>query len=271
MQAKKKDALPLSREMLWNELSRVGIDKSKIDLLLFDTVGSTNTEAKMIADRGIPTLVIANGQSGGRGRLGRSFSCPDGAGIYMSLLCYPDIMASEASHLTCLCAVAAARAIDKISGIRPYIKWVNDLYIGDKKLAGILTEGSANQDGSLSYAVIGIGINVHDADLGEYSEIATSIEAAGGRPTARTELVAGILSELFPMIEAKDTAPYFDEYIERAKPMIGRSVTVKRADESYPATVVGIERDGSLSVLTEDERIVTLVTGEISLSFKRDR
>ena len=70
MQAKKKDALPLSREMLWNELSRVGIDKSKIDLLLFDTVGSTNTEAKMIADRGIPTLVIANGQSGGRGRLG---------------------------------------------------------------------------------------------------------------------------------------------------------------------------------------------------------
>lgn len=267
---RKHDTSSLSTEMLWQELKSVGIDENKIDLLLFDTVASTNTTAKEIADRGTPTLVIANGQSGGRGRLGRSFSCPDGAGIYMSLLCYPKIPASEASRLTCLCAVAAARAIDRISGIRPYIKWVNDLYIGDKKLAGILTEGSASQDGSLSYAVIGIGINVHAADLGEYSGIATSIEAAGGRPTARAELVGAILSELFPMIEAEDPTPYFTEYIERAKPMIGKAVTVIRADESYPATVAGIEKDGRLSVVTEDGRTVTLGTGEISLSLKRN-
>lgn len=256
-------------DALLSALSGAMIDENKIQILLFDRIGSTNTAAKEIADKGIPTLVIANGQTGGRGRLGRSFSCPDGAGVYMSLLCYPKIAATEASRLTCLTAVAAARAVDKISGIRPYIKWVNDLYIGDKKLAGILTEGSADHNGNLSYAVIGIGINVHDADLGEYSAIATNIEREGGRPTMRVDLIAEILKELFPMLEAEDTTAYFEEYIERAKPIIGRSVIVKRADESYPAKITGIEKDGRLSVVTEDGEEISLATGEISLSFQK--
>ena len=263
------DNLPITASELEAELCKVGIDKSKIKITVFDTVASTNTVAKELANTGVPTLVVANGQTGGRGRLGRSFSCPDGAGIYMSLLFYPTVPVSEVSRLTCLAAVASLRATYRVSGVRPFIKWVNDLYVGDKKLCGILTEGSANADGSLSYAVIGIGLNVHTADLGEYSGIATSIDAEGGRPTKRTELIANILSELFPMLEAEDSAPYFCEYIECAKPIIGKSVTVIRGDESYPATVVGIESDGRLSVKREDGKTVSLGSGEVSLSFKK--
>ncbi len=263
------DNTPITGEELENALYRVGIDKNKIRLLVFDTVGSTNTVAKELASEGVPTLVVANGQTGGRGRLGRSFACPDGAGAYMSILVYPKIPATEASRLTCLAAVAVARAVGRLSGLSPFIKWVNDLYIGDKKLAGILTEGSADGDGLLSYAVIGIGINVHSADLGEFSEIATSIDGEGGMPTKRSELIAEILAELFPMLEAEDTTPYFKEYTERARPIVGKTVTVRRGDESFFAVVEKIEDDGRLTVRAENGGVVSLGSGEVTLSFKR--
>lgn len=267
-----KDTLSITEGELWTALRSVGIDENKIRIRVFDTVESTNTVAKEMAEEnsreGIPTLVIANGQTGGRGRLGRSFSCPYGAGIYMSLLFYPRLPASMASRLTCLTAVATARAIDKISGIRPFIKWVNDLYVGDKKLCGILTEGCADSDGILSFAVIGIGINVHEADLGEFSDIATNLEREGAREIKRCDLVAGILQELFPMLAAEDTTEYFREYIDRASPIIGRRVTVRRGDESYPATVKGIEPNGKLCVMTDSGKTVLLESGEVTLSFK---
>lgn len=265
---KKFDTAPITEAKISAALSSVGIDKNKIQIRVFDTVGSTNTVAKEIAHEGITTLVIANGQSGGRGRLGRSFSCPDGAGVYMSLLCYPKIAATEASRLTCLAAVAAARAVERLSGITPFIKWVNDLYVGDKKLCGILTEGSANNDGNLSYAVIGIGLNVHAADLGEAAKIATSIEAEGGSPTERCALIAQILKSLLPMLEASDTAPFFKEYVNRASPIVGKRVTVIRGDEAYPATVLGIEGDGRLLVENGNGELIHLGSGEVSLSFK---
>lgn len=262
----KFDVQKISREELCSYLKAAGIDENEIRPLVFDTVDSTNTVARGEACKKIPTLVVANAQTGGRGRLGRSFACPDGAGVYMSLLIYPDFPPSEASRLTCLAAVATARAIEKTSELQPYVKWVNDLYVGNKKLCGILTEGSVDAHGGLAYAVIGIGINVHRTE-GELPEIATSIEAEGGRPTKRARLIAEVVAELLPMLTAKNTEEYFREYIERAKPIIGKEVTVTRADESYPATVLGIEQDGRLSVKDADGKIRLLGSGEVSLSF----
>ena len=260
-----KDTEIITADMLCAALNKSNITGLRVVTL--ESVGSTNTLAKQMAGEGIPTLIVANGQTGGRGRLGRSFACPDGAGVYMSLLLYPDIPAGEVSRLTCLAAVAAARAVHTVSGITPFIKWVNDLYIGNKKLAGILTEGSINQDGSLAYAVIGIGINVHHADRGEYSDIATDIDTEGGKPTSRAELIAKLVAELLPMIEA-DPTPFFEEYIDRASPIIGRRVLVKRGECEFYATVEGFEPDCRIRVKSDSGEITAIGSGEVAISFK---
>jgi BirA family biotin operon repressor/biotin-[acetyl-CoA-carboxylase] ligase len=185
----------------------------------------------------------------------------------MSLLIYPDMPARDVSRLTCLAAVAVARAVTTVSGITPFIKWVNDLYIGSKKLAGILTEGSINQDGSLSYAVIGIGVNVHPADRGEYSDIATDIETEGGKPTHRTDLIAEIVREILPMIES-DPTPLFREYADRAAPIIGKRVTVKGGQGEFPATVISLEPDCRIKVKTDGGDTLVIGSGEVTVSFK---
>ena len=260
-----KDTEIITADTLRAALRKLNITDLRVVAL--ETVGSTNTLAKEMAGEGIPTLIVANGQTGGRGRLGRSFTCPDGAGVYMSLLLYPSIPAAEVSRLTCLAAVAAARAVATVSGITPFIKWVNDLYIGSKKLAGILTEGSINQDGSLAYAVIGIGINVHPADRGEYNDIATDIETEGGRQTHRAELIAELVSELLPMINA-DPTPFFAEYAHRASPIVGKRVLVKKGDGEFYATVDGIEPDCRIRVKSDGGNIAVIGSGEVTVSFK---
>ena len=116
-----KDTKIITADTLRAALRKLNITDLRVVAL--ETVGSTNTLAKEMAGEGIPTLIVANGQTGGRGRLGRSFTCPDGAGVYMSLLLYPSIPTAEVSRLTCLAAVAAARAVATVSGITPFIKW----------------------------------------------------------------------------------------------------------------------------------------------------
>ena len=262
------DRLPITKEALCEALSSVGITENRIRALAFDSLPSTNTLAKEMADERIPTLIVANGQTGGRGRMGRSFACPDGAGVYMSLLIYPHLAIGEVSRLTCLAAVAAARAIERLSGISPSIKWVNDLYVRDKKLAGILTEGKATADGGLEYAVIGIGINLFPSDLGEYSDIATDVVSAGGRPTKRVELIAEILRELLPMTESNDYPALFAEYKARAAFIKEKRVLVTVGADRYFATVLDIEDDGRLKILTEEGKVLSLGSGEVSLSLK---
>ena len=136
-------------------------------LYYFDTIGSTNDEARRMAKSGAPhgTVLIADHQTGGHGRRGRSFHSPAGSGIYMSVLLRPDCAPTELMHLTCAVAVAMCDAIEQAVGFRPGIKWTNDLVIGSKKLGGILTELSVNsQTGLVDWAVVGIGINCrHEA------------------------------------------------------------------------------------------------------------
>ncbi len=233
-------------------------------IVCYDTVGSTNTEAKMMGDEGIPTLFVAEEQTGGRGRLGKSFTCPRGKGVYMSLLIYPRAKAPDALRLTALAAVATRRVIQRLTGLDTGIKWVNDLYHGGRKLAGILTEGRVGPTGDLEYAVIGIGINLHEADLGELNKIATSIDAEGGRPTARAELIGGITAEILRDLQTIDSTELVDEYIAHSI-IGGRRITLTRGDIVTHATAVRVERNLSLLVRYDDGTEERVSSGDVSL------
>ena len=133
----------------------------KHSIQYFPTIDSTNTRAKLLAAQGAPhgTVLIAGHQSGGRGRMGRSFHSPEGMGIYLSVILRPDCPATDLMHLTCAAGVAMCDAVEAAAGFRPGIKWTNDLIWGKRKLGGILTELSLKSDGTADYAVVGIGIN----------------------------------------------------------------------------------------------------------------
>ena len=134
----------------------------EVQLHWFETIESTNTEAKKIAKDGVPhgTTLVADRQTGGRGRMGRSFASPAGMGIYLSMILRPECRAPELMHLTCAVAVAVCNAIEEVTGFRPCVKWINDLIAKEKKLGGILTElALLPGTDKVDYAIVGIGIN----------------------------------------------------------------------------------------------------------------
>ena len=155
---------------------------------VFEEVTSTNTLLKELGRQGAPagTVLVADRQTGGRGRLGRTFLSPGGVGVYLSALIRPDCAPIELMHLTCAVAVAMCDAVENAFGFRPGIKWTNDLVVGKKKLGGILTElGLDPKTGRVSYAVLGIGINCGqtEADFDEsIRAMATSARMVLGRP-----------------------------------------------------------------------------------------
>ena len=130
-------------------------------LLWFPCIDSTNTRARELARQGAPhgTVLIADRQTGGRGRMGRSFHSPGGVGIYMSVILRPHCSPQALMHLTCAAAVALCDAVESAVGFRPGIKWINDLVVQKRKIAGVLTELGFDSQGMVDFAVVGIGIN----------------------------------------------------------------------------------------------------------------
>ena len=163
---------------------------------------STNLRAKDYAtanpDDREPRVFIADGQTAGRGRLGRSFVSESCAGIYVSLLLHPEASGFDATRVTAKAAVALSLATEQLTGAKTHVKWVNDIFLGSKKLAGIWVEGSMCEDGNLPYIVVGMGINVYkNAISEEISDIATSIEGETKMRVDRSELAALIIPEFF--------------------------------------------------------------------------
>lgn len=172
------------------------------ELHVLETVGSTNDYAKALAAGGAPegTMVIADSQSAGRGRMGRSFLSPPGQGLYLSAILRPCVPPMELMHLTCCVAEAACDAVEATTGLRPGIKWTNDLICGGRKLAGVLTELSLERDGTgVRYAVVGVGINCGQ-EYGDFDPsirtIAGSLRMATGRETDRNLLAAELIGSL---------------------------------------------------------------------------
>ena len=237
------------------------------EIIYYDIIDSTNTRAREYAkehpENKETVVFTADAQSLGRGRRGRSFCSNSGAGIYVSFLIYPKERGAFATGITAYSAVALARATESVCSASPMIKWVNDLYLNGKKLAGILAECEMDSDGKISHLVLGMGINVYkNAISEEISDIATSIEDETGEKISREKLLAHIIHEFVLRLPEIYSPEIYNEYKSRLF-VLGREITVLRAEEKYSARAVDLTEDYSLVVEGERGR-EELYSGEIS-------
>jgi BirA family biotin operon repressor/biotin-[acetyl-CoA-carboxylase] ligase len=188
----------------------------------------------------------------------------------MTCVLRPECAPEKAGLLTSLAAVAAARAVEKVSGAEVKIKWVNDLYLGDRKICGILSEAGLDMEaGRLEYAVVGIGINVKRmAFPPELREIATSVGNETGGDPDRNRLIAEILNEMEELYGDLETGAFLTESRKRSN-VIGREITVITAGKQFPARAVDIDEEGRLIVETGEGRTV-LNSGEVSLKWVKE-
>ena len=239
----------------------------------FDSIDSTNLEAKRMAQSGSShgTVLIANHQTAGKGRLGRTFLSPDGMGIYMSVILRPHCRPDRLMHLTCAAAVFASNAIEAAAGFRPFIKWTNDLVYQDRKLAGILTELSIDpKTGLVDYAIIGIGINCCQ----NIADFDPSIQTFAGSLSMFTEKsvdrarVAAELIRAFRELDGallRDYAKIMENYREHCI-TIGKDVSVVRADGKIRyGHAVDVDGEGALLVRFPDGSTEALNSGEVSV------
>jgi BirA family biotin operon repressor/biotin-[acetyl-CoA-carboxylase] ligase len=241
-------------------------------IICVDTISSTNTHAKNLAADGAPhgTVLIANHQTSGRGRMGRHFHSPVGSGIYLSVILRPDHLPEELMHLTCAVGAAMCKAVDTVTGLSPGIKWINDLVWEGKKLGGILAELSLNPaTGRCAYAVVGIGINCsqNDGDFPpEIAHIATSLKQITEKPIDRNRLAAAMIASLHSMSEnlISQKESIMDFYRSRCV-TLGKQVAVHRFDEVRHGTAVDIDADGGLIVRYADGTEQTVSAGEVSI------
>lgn len=237
----------------------------------YGSTDSTNNQAKREAENGAAhgSLVVAETQSAGKGRRGRSWSSPAGTGIFMSLILKPAMRPEYVSTLTLVAALATAKAIEK-EGISPLIKWPNDLVVNGKKVTGILTEMSTELE-QIHYIVVGVGINVNmDALPAEISETATSLRIESGRSLSRAGLIVAFLQyfeEDFEKFEKTgDMSLLLEDYNKR---LVNRDHTVKILNPSdpekeYTGTALGINERGALLV-ERNGRTEMVLSGEVSV------
>ena len=241
------------------------------EITIKDTVTSTNTLLRSAAENGAPdkTVLIANEQTEGRGRRGKSFYSPADSGIYMSILLRPDFGADKSFFITAGAAVSVVRAVKKVCGIDASIKWVNDIMLDGKKICGILTEAVTDfESGSLQYAVMGLGINISrpkDGFPSEISDIASSLysdEAADNE--LKCYLAAEILNNFFDIYEHTSVERLIDEY-KKYSVVLGKRIKVISAGTEYFATAVDIDNDARLVVKDNEGNMHTLSSAEVSV------
>ena len=234
-------------------------------------VDSTNRIAKNSGAEGAEEglVVIADRQTAGRGRLGRSFHSPAGTGAYLTVLVRPRLTAADSLWLTTAAAVAVAEAIEDVTGRDARIKWVNDIYVADRKVCGILTEAAMDlESGALEYAVVGIGINVREPEGGfpeEIRDIAGAVLPAGSiDPDARSRLIAGVLTRFWRYYQALPAHPFHAEYCRRSW-VVGRKVTVLQGNSAWQGKAVAIDEACRLLIERPDGTVEALSSGEVSI------
>lgn len=227
---------------------------------------STNDALKRMCHAPHGTALVTGRQTKGRGRLGRSFSSPEG-GVYLSILLKPNAPASELLHLTAMAAVAVRRAIIDCCGVTPEIKWTNDLVYGGRKLCGILTE-LVRKDGALC-AILGIGVNCNTEAAcfpQEVRKIAVSLREITGRLIDPNDLARCMVRRLFEMDAAllTEKKAWMAEYAA-ACVTVGKPVQVISGTERSPAFAEGIDENGALLVRWENGESAAITTGEVSV------
>lgn len=232
---------------------------------MFDRISSTNQEAKRQAESGADhgTIIIANSQTNGKGRKGRSFYSPADSGIYLSIILRPLPKAEDTMLITSAAAVAVAKAIEEVAKVSAQIKWVNDIFINGKKVCGILTEAVTNlESGEIETIILGIGINVttvHFPD--DLSKIAASIS---NKYVSRNYLIASVcnyLDEIYTGLPAKS---FLSEYKSRSF-VLGKEIQVIKGDRISHAKAIDLNEQAHLIVEYPDKTREALSSGEISI------
>ena len=237
-------------------------------IVLLDTVDSTSTYAKKLTAEGAPhgTVVLANHQTGGRGRLGRSFSSPEGLGLYCSVILRFSAAPAQLLHLTPLAAVAAVHAVEAAAGISPDIKWINDLIAERKKLGGILTELVLRQQETV--CVVGIGINCRQQAEDfppDVRQMAVSLRQLG-LPVERERLAAALIMQLGRMAEACVSDPAEWMAVYRSKCItIGQNVQLLQNGNVREAFAEDVDESGALMVRFPDGTAERVFSGEASV------
>ena len=233
-------------------------------------VTSTNTILKSLAEQGMPEgfVLIAQAQTAGRGRLGRSFHSPIGTGLYFSVLLRPDCSAERSLFITTAAAVAVCKAIEKLTDKKPLIKWVNDLYFNEKKICGILTEASVNYETKgLNWAVLGIGINLAEPEGGfpeDIRTIAGSLFCEKCPADMAARLAAEVLNQFFRLYKDMETGAFIDEYRSRSF-LTGREIVFSRGNETFSGIVTGISEEAHLLVRLSSGEEQAFSAGEVQI------
>ena len=241
-------------------------ERREAPVYFMESVNSTNTRLKELARQGAPqgTVVAALKQTGGRGRLGRSFSSPPG-GLYLSILWRPEFPPEKASRLSCAGALAACAAIEEVCGVSPDIKWPNDLLLGGKKISGILTEASWQGEGR-SFVIVGTGINVNTRSFPEeLRDIASSLYLETGKSWELERLASAFVARLDSVYEGwgEDGGAFIEEYRRRCITP-GREVLIDHEGSRAKVRALAVEDDYSLLIQWPDGRREKKSFGEIS-------
>jgi BirA family biotin operon repressor/biotin-[acetyl-CoA-carboxylase] ligase len=250
-------------------LKTIAFGRERIDY--FSVIDSTNVHARVIADRGAPegTIVLAEAQLRGKGRMGRPWFSPAGQGIYVSVILRPRVLPPEATQLVLLAAVAAAEALLAHAAMPLTVKWPNDILVGGKKIAGILTE--MRLDGNrIDHVVVGLGVNVNTPAESmplEIAGIATSLCAATGRMFSRAELLRTYLEKLegyYGLFQEGHFEPIRERWLDLAR-IIGKQVKIAGVGRTYEGKVVDIDPNGFLILQTPDGAVQRILAGDVSL------
>lgn len=236
----------------------------------FDSIDSTNKKAKEMAlGEKEGTVLVAEEQIGGKGRLGRTWISPKGKGIWMSIILKPKVDPMKVAKITLLGAAAVTKALNNLN-IRSQIKWPNDILIDGKKICGILTEMNCELN-MINYVVMGIGINVN-LDANEIPEDlrdkATSVKISEGKEINRKELLANILNEfeeLYLSFRDKDDVSYAIDICRKNSALIGKEIRVIKGEEIKLGKALDINEEGQLVVEFENGVVENVYSGEVSV------
>lgn len=240
-------------------------------LVCSGTTASTNTDAFRLAEEGAPegAVVLADSQSGGKGRLGRRWESPAGVNLYCSVVLRPPLLPHEAPQLTFLSAVAVARTIEAVTGLVPAIKWPNDLLMGGRKVAGLLNEMSAETD-RVGFVILGIGVNVNmraDQFPDGLRAPATSLMLETGTPLSRTAFAVRLFRELTAEYERflRDGFEPVREAWSRRCTAFGREVSVDTGAGVLRGPFAGIDRDGALLLRGTGGSLERVLSGDVTV------
>lgn len=244
------------------------------EILFFSEIDSTNSKAREEALRGAKegTIIIADAQTRGRGRLGRPWESPPGMNLYASMILRPAIPLADAAAMPLLTGIAVAKGLGRSTGAAAGIKWPNDILVGGKKIAGILAEAEAAGE-RVRFIIMGVGVNVNvgaDEMPSSLKETATSLRIVTGRELSRARVAAAVfeeMEEVYALFEEKGFAGRLRNEWNRLSVVNGKWATLSTLKESWAGKVLGIDEDGALLFQDEQGRTRRFIAGDVSLRY----